>query len=374
MIINVTSIKVINKEERKKKMQAIIFGAGNIGKGFLGLELSHAGYELSFVDVRQDVIEELRRKREYKIEYLDDVRERVRVPVRNAFHSSESESIDLCVKKSDLIVTAVGPQNLKYVANLIAEHVDGKIVIAAENAVNNSWILRDEVHKRRETTAIYPRCVVDRIAVFDAGMTKIEHAFEWTIEDICPDLHIPGVEYVYNIGAAVKRKLYVVNGPHAVLGFLGYAKGIVTPAEAMNDQDIRNTVQEMLREAAEAVRREYCFEKEVMDAYVEKTLHRFENRNIPDKTERLARDPVRKLGHAERLVGAALLAQKHQVPYAHITKGIVAALQYTNLQDQESKQIQDSIAKEGLLYTLKKVCELNEDNPLTKRIEEFFKK
>ena len=46
-------------------MKAVHFGAGNIGRGFIGLLLSQAGYEVCFVDVNEELVSELKARGEY---------------------------------------------------------------------------------------------------------------------------------------------------------------------------------------------------------------------------------------------------------------------------------------------------------------------
>ena len=42
-------------------MKAVMYGGGNIGRGFIGMLLSASGFEVQFVDVVDAVIETLNR-------------------------------------------------------------------------------------------------------------------------------------------------------------------------------------------------------------------------------------------------------------------------------------------------------------------------
>lgn len=48
-------------------MKAVHFGAGNIGRGFVGLLLSNAGYELVFADVAEGLINTLKQADSYRV-------------------------------------------------------------------------------------------------------------------------------------------------------------------------------------------------------------------------------------------------------------------------------------------------------------------
>ena len=48
-------------------MKAIQFGAGNIGRGFIGAVLEQAGYHVVYADVNQSVIDLINEKKEYTV-------------------------------------------------------------------------------------------------------------------------------------------------------------------------------------------------------------------------------------------------------------------------------------------------------------------
>ena len=50
--------------------QAIHFGGGNIGRGFIGELLVRSGYEVTFVDVAEALVDEINARRSYDIEVV----------------------------------------------------------------------------------------------------------------------------------------------------------------------------------------------------------------------------------------------------------------------------------------------------------------
>ena len=51
--------------------KAIQFGAGNIGRGFIGLVLEQAGYHVVFADINQQIIDKLNRDKCYTVHVLN---------------------------------------------------------------------------------------------------------------------------------------------------------------------------------------------------------------------------------------------------------------------------------------------------------------
>ncbi len=52
--------------------KAIQFGAGNIGRGFIGLVLEQAGYHVVFADINQQIIDRLNADKEYVVHVMDE--------------------------------------------------------------------------------------------------------------------------------------------------------------------------------------------------------------------------------------------------------------------------------------------------------------
>ena len=68
------------------------------------------------------------------------------------------------------------------------------------------------------------------------------------------------------------------------------------------------------------------------------------------------RDPLRKLGRHDRLVGPACLALEYGIQPYHLALAIAAALHYANLQDPAAVKLQSMLSESGLDVVLREVC------------------
>lgn len=51
-------------------MKAVMYGGGNIGRGFIGALLSQSGYEVTFIDVAEPMVKALQEKHTYPVRYV----------------------------------------------------------------------------------------------------------------------------------------------------------------------------------------------------------------------------------------------------------------------------------------------------------------
>ena len=161
-------------------MLAVHFGAGNIGRGFIGQLLHESGYDIVFVDVRDDVLEALKTQGRYDVILADEAERRIPVDRVTALHSArEAEEVTESIAEADLVTTAVGPSILPVIAPAIAEGLTERArrggapvnVIACENMVGASQTLGRHVmehvpeERARAVAEIagFPNAAVDHI-------------------------------------------------------------------------------------------------------------------------------------------------------------------------------------------------------------------
>jgi mannitol-1-phosphate 5-dehydrogenase len=167
-----------------------------------------------------------------------------------------------------------------------------------------------------------------------------------------------------DFGVYTARKLYLHNGGHAVLGYLGYLKGYAYGYEALADKGIRATLEQALAEARAGIVATHDVESAWLQAHIDDLLHRFGNQALGDSNYRLARDPVRKLGPADRLVGAARLAEGAGLQPEALSIGIAAGYCFDHPDDPIAQALQQRIAREGLEAVLKDVSQIQPEEPL----------
>jgi mannitol-1-phosphate 5-dehydrogenase len=201
----------------------------------------------------------------------------------------------------------------------------------------------------------------------------VEPFYEWVVDasqikGVRPD--ISGVTYVEDPLPYIERKLLTVNTGHSAIAYLGYARGEATIHAALEDDDIREVTSKALEDTSLLLAYEYGFDPEELREYRQKVLTRFENPRISDEVTRVARAPIRKLGHDERFVSPALrLFEMGHTP-THLAVVIRAVLAFDYPQDEEAVELQETIRTQGERLALVRYASLEEDHPLVDLVVE----
>jgi mannitol-1-phosphate 5-dehydrogenase len=340
-------------------MLAVHFGAGNIGRGFIGLLLHEAGYEVVFSDVNAALIGLLNATPSYRvIEAGAGGVEKTVTGYRGIDSSADPDGLVAAIAQADVVTTAVGPNVLRFVAPAIAagilarpESASPLAVMACENALGATDILRAEVEKhlpadRLAGRAVFANTAVDRIVPeqsTDGLDVLVEPYCEWAVESTpfgSAVPVIPGAHFVPDLTPYIERKLFTVNTGHATTAYHGRLAGHATIAEALGDAAVRSSVEAVLAETAAFLVAKHGFPAAEQRAYLEKTLERFSNPAIDDSVERVGRQPMRKLSRHERFVApASEIAAFGGSPTA-LLGAMTAALRFDAPGDEEAVKLQ----------------------------------
>lgn len=367
-------------------MKALHFGAGNIGRGFIGLILSQSGFELSFADVSEGIIDALKEKKAYSVEEMSDASVFHTVSKVKAFHSAKD--VDALVNhlcKVNLITTAVGPNILPHIARSLYPMVQQRLsqkngnpltLIACENTIGGSTQLKDALYEllNEEEKAYcdcffaFPNSAVDRIVPNqkndDILHVKVEPFYEWVIDSsqLNQDLALKNVVLTDNLNAFIERKLFTVNTGHACVAYKAYQLGYATIGEAMKDEKIVTHGLNVLRETGTLLVQKYGFDEDAHEAYIQKTLKRFSNPTIIDEVIRVGRSPLRKLSRKDRFIKPFEECVERDLPSTALKEAIYSVLDFSAIEDPEANELQELRLKMDDCKVLLKVCGLLEDS------------
>ena len=88
--------------------QAVMYGGGNIGRGFIGATLSQSGYEVTFIDVAEPVVKALQEKKQYPVRYVSsEGHEDVTIEHVTAVNGNDQEAASEAIANCDIMATAV---------------------------------------------------------------------------------------------------------------------------------------------------------------------------------------------------------------------------------------------------------------------------
>lgn len=376
---------------------AIQFGAGNIGRGFIGAVLSKAGYRLVFADVNQELLDRINKDGKYTVHVMDVEKQDIEISGISAVNSGSEEVVNE-IKEADIITTAVGVRILKFVAPAIAKGIAARKaagvekplnIVACENAIRATSQLKELTYALldSETAAWaaehvgFADCSVDRIVPPVRSENPIdvvvENFYEWNVEEksfVGEAPHIDGMNLADNLLAYIERKLFTLNTGHAITAYLGQLKGHKTIDESIADPEIYEVVKGAMQQSGEGLVRKFGFDHEAHFAYIEKIIKRFKNPYLKDDVTRVGREPLRKLSANDRLVLPTQTAAGYGLPVDKLVLGIGAALHFSNPEDAQSVEMHEEIEKLGVKAAFCKFSGVEESSPIAAEVEKAYNK
>lgn len=371
-------------------MKAVMYGGGNIGRGFIGQLFSQSGYEVTFIDVVDSVVETLNREHKYPVRILSNEGHKdVDVVNVSAVHGNNTDAVADAIASADIMATAVGARILKFivpniVAGLRKRWTMGKAplnIIICENLMDANKVLEGMLKEQ---------LTEEEIAVFDANVGLVEAsigrmvpvqteemkdgepmrvcvesygflpvdkaAFKGTIPQIKNMVPFEPFDFY------IKRKLYIHNMGHATCAYLGDLLGLEYIYQSIDVADIRIIVENAMLESAMALSRKYDVSLHEIICHIEDLLHRFTNQALQDTCARVGGDPARKLSGADRLIGSSVLCEEMNVVPSYICVGAAAGLRRLLTEKGMEQTVENG--KNVLL----EVSGLNEDSPVSIRI------
>jgi len=387
------------------------FGAGNVGRSFIGQLFSRSGYEVVFVDINKELVKELNKKRAYKlvIKKNDLPDEIILIENLRAIDGCDKEAVIREIIDTDIIATAVGKYALPQIVPVIAQGLQlrykkrGKNpldIIVAENLRNVAHYLRKEL--KSYLSQEYP--FDELVGLIESSIGKMVPLMKeedkkkdllWIFAEPYNTLIVdkkgfknplPPISNLWpveNIKAYVDRKLFIHNLGHSVSAYFGYQydSEIRFIYEALEVPEIYKIVRECMEQSAVALNRTYPKDLALQDLqnHIDDLLFRFQNKSLGDTIFRVGRDLHRKLGKNERLIGPMLLAQRQGTPYNKVKRAFYAALDFKAKNEKGEMYPSDKIFFQreyprGVKHILRSVCHLSSHQNVEAKVMEEIEK
>lgn len=352
-------------------MKALLFGAGKIGRGFIGAVLRKSGYDICFADINTKLIDLINTEKHYVVHVLDINKYDDFIDGVSAVHTS-SEQLLNNFAIADIVTTAVSMKVLPAIAPIIANGIKHRMaiqnttplnIVACENGIRATsqiktmvYALLDEEYRIWADRYIgFADSSVDRIVpitTYDNPLdVAVEAFYEWDVDKtqikgVLPD--ISGLHLTDDLTAHIERKLFTVNTGHCATAFLGNLSGYTYIHECLADTKLKATIKDIMRQSGDALIAKFHFDRQAQERYINIVLERFANPHIKDLTSRVGHDPKRKLGPTLYFSYPISMALSFHLPTDKLALAIAAGMTEEISGDPQCKEIKQLILQKGL--------------------------
>lgn len=375
------------------------FGAGNIGRGFIGETLANNGFFITFVDVNKAVIGELNQRGSYEVELAAEGHQKIKVDGVNGINNaSDPGRVVSFIAKADMVTTAIGPKILPIIAPLIADGIKARRlannkrfmdVVACENMIGGSQFLKEKVYDAlsnedkvfADEYIGFPNAAVDRIVPVqhheDPLFVSVEPFKEWVIDESQmknQNIRLEGVEYAQSLDPYIERKLFSVNTGHATVAYTGKYFGYETIGDAIKDEKVLNQLKGALEETGDLLINKWDFDADKHKAYQAKIISRFQNPYISDDIARVGRTPIRKLGYDERFIRPIRELKDRNLDYSVLADTVGMILKFNEPEDQESQKLQEMIQNQDIKDVIENITDLKDTDLVNELVASYQNK
>ena len=379
-------------------MSCVIFGAGKIARGFVGHLLFLSNIDFTFVekvDVLADLINE---RKQYTVNILGDSDKNTVVTGVSALKFSQEAQISEAIAYADCVFDSVGGKNLGEIVPFLTKGIEMRAkvnpkplnIITCENWKLPADILRKGISEIIAedcraffeenvgiTEAVIMRSAIEstpELLAIDPLVVNAQDFWEFPFDASRLKAPMPEgmicLKPIYEFTGFLERKFYTYNAANGTTSFVGALLGYKYIADAAYDERILKLLDGVYTETATALSKKHNFPFDEQWAFTRTSLRKLQDRNIVDYIERNARDPMRKLGKDDRLVGSARLCLEYGVKPDSLAVAIACAMHYEEPTDEFAIKLAEMRKNEGYDAILSKVCSIEPDGELGMLVKE----
>ena len=363
------------------------YGAGNIGRGFIGQIFSQAGYLVKFIDVNMDLVNALNNENRYPVNIVSkNGSDEIWVENVCGINGMDIDAVAKAVAECDLMATAVGVNILPRIVPALVAGFRKRIETGNQNPLNiiicENLIDADKLLRKLITEQLtYAEKVVfdEKVGLVEASIGRMvpvmtEEQRQGNILRVCVESYcelpvdkaafkgeIPNVEHLYPFSPFefyIKRKLYVHNMGHALTAYLGALINCEYIYEAIKNPYIKIIVSRAMNESASALSKRFSIPLYDVEEHISDLLIRFGNHALGDTVERVGRDTQRKLSSNDRFAGAIKQCEEMGISPVYISIGIAAGLLFKCPNDPGTESVNNDMREKGADFVLENICDI----------------
>ena len=377
-------------------MKCVILGAGKIARGFIGHLLYISEIPFIFVEKSDALADLINTRGEYTVNILGNSEKNCLVKGVEALSFQDEDKVVRAIAEADAVFTAVGGKNLGTLIPYLTKGTEEKAkkggtlnIVTCENWKEPAALLRKGIEesicqealsyvkeKVGITEAVIMRSAIEsdpELLKKDPLIVNVQDFWELPVDasrlagELPP---IKGLKLIWEFTGFLERKFYTYNAANGTTSYLGALLGYEKIADAAHDERILKILDGVYQETAQALSKKHHFPLEEQLAFTLTSKRKLQDYTIVDFIERNARDPLRKLGKDDRLVGSARLVQEYGIRPDNLCIAIAAAIYYVSPGDEFAVELERMRKEEGVDAVLEKVCQLDPKGELGMLIKE----
>jgi mannitol-1-phosphate 5-dehydrogenase len=345
-------MNLIKGKSQVDDQKIVIFGAGRIGRSFIGQLFGAGGYRVVFADIDPVLVARLNDRGSYRIITKGEKAEEIIVRNVQAISAFDTRKVTEAISTAGILAVSVGKNAVESVIPSIASGLEFRYrqypaspldIIIAENMVAAGEFMKEQLIRMLPPDYPFEKLVglvETSIGKMVPVMTMAElekdpltiYAEPYNILIVdgkafkTPVPEIQGLDPKENIKAWVDCKAFIHNLGHAAAAYYGYYRhpGAVYMYEILNDATVLKFTRKVMLQAAGILIDAYPLDFTVirLEEHIDDLIFRFRNKSLRDTIFRVGHDLVRKLGSNDRFMGAIHLAVQYNKPYDKILKAM----------------------------------------------------
>ncbi len=349
----------------------VIFGAGKIGRSFIGQLFGCAGFSVVFIDVDILLVERLNLRGSYPVLYKGESEQEIIVPNVSAISAFEDEMVCNSVASAGILSVNVGKNALVKVVPVIAEGLKIRFrqypnvpldIILAENMRNAAQFVRDALmqylpddYPTDKLVGLVETSIGKMVPIMPLAETEKDPlmVFAEPYNSLILDQKgfrgpipkVNGLSPKNNIKAWVDRKAFIHNLGHCTAAWYGYYlhPEMVYMYEVLNNPEVLAFTRNVMLQSADVLVKCYPddFTPDDLIRHADDLIARFSNKALKDTVYRVGQDLTRKLADGDRFMGVIRLAIGNGMPYDLILKAMSYGFFFRAMDEKKEMNLSD---------------------------------